>query len=148
MMYKYVNMEDLNNKSYKDRIKDIKDNLYDGGGAVQASFLLAALMSPYNKEFGQSDIDVVDVLNIISQQIQSLRKTVKDGGIMPIKTFENLESFQKHNAYACLDKDLKFCVRHYGEDDWKDILYVFPYMNCMTAFDVSFKYDHIHQSNC
>ena len=113
---------------------------------AQASFLLAALMSPYNKEFGQSDIDVADVLNTISQQIQSLRRTVKDGGIMPIKTFESLGVFRQHNAYACLDKDLKFCVRHYGEDDWKDILYVFPYMNSNTAFDVSFKYETIHQS--
>ena len=139
-------MEDFSNKSYKDRIKDIKDNLYVGGGAVQASILLAALMSPYNKEFGQSDIDVADVLNTISQQIQSLRRTVKDGGIMPIKTFESLSVCQQHNAYACLDKDLKFCVRHYGEDDWKDILYVFPYMNSSTAFDVSFKYETIHQS--
>lgn len=139
-------MEDFSNKSYKDRIKDIKDNLYIGGGAAQASFLLAALMSPYNKEFGQSDIDVADVLNIISQQIQSLRRTVKDGGIMSIKTFESLDIFQQHNAYACLDKDLKFCVRHYGEDNWKDILYVFPYMNSNTAFDVSFKYETIHQS--
>lgn len=140
-------MGDFLNKSYEDRIKDIKDNLYVGGGAAQASILLAALMSPYNKEFGQSDIDVADVLNTISQQIQLLRRTVKDGGIMPIITFESLGVFKQHNAYACLDKDLKFCVRHYGEDDWKDILYVFPYMNCMTAYDVSFKYDHIHQTD-
>ena len=139
-------MGDFSNKSYEDRIKDIKDNLYVGGGAAQASFLLAALMSPYNKEFGQSDIDVADVLNTISQQIQTLRRTVKDGGIMPIKIFESRGVFQQHNAYACLDKDLKFCVRHYGEDDWKDILYVFPYMNSTTAFDVSFKYETIHQS--
>jgi len=139
--------EDLHSKSYEDRIKDIKDNLYVGGGAAQASFLLAALMSPYNKEFGQSDIDVADVLNTISQQIRSLRRTVKDGGIIPIKTFESLGVFQQHNAYACLDKDLKFCVRHYGEDDWKDILYVFPYMNCTTAYDITFKYDNIHSSN-
>ena len=141
-------MEDINNKSYEDRIKDIKDNLYLGGGIVQANVLLDIMMSPFGgKEFGYADIDPTNVLVSVAQQIKQLIRTVKDGGIMPIKLFEAVKLGKPHYPYACLDKNLKFCVKHYGEEDWKDILYVFPYMNCTTAFDVSFKYDQIHQSD-
>ena len=81
-------MEDINNKSYEDRIKDIKDNLYIGGGAGQASVLLDIMMSPFaSKEFGYADIDPSNILIGISQQIKQLIRTVKDGGIMHIKSF-------------------------------------------------------------
>jgi len=141
-------MEDLNNKSYEDRIKDIKDNLYLGGGIGQANVLLDIMMSPFGgKEFGYADIDPTHVLVSVAQQIKQLTRTVKDGGIMPIKLFEIAKLGKAHYPYACLDNDLKFCVKYYGEDTWKDILYVFPYMNCTTAFDITFKYDTIHQSD-
>lgn len=144
-------MEDFNNKSYEKRIEDIKNNLYIGGGAAQAAVILNIMMSSFcNKEFtGTSDISIDLVLSNISNEIKSLKQVVRDGGIVPIKMFESqFKSYiRPHNVYACLDKNLKFCVKHYGEDDWKDILYVFPYMNCMTAYDVTFKYDSIHQSD-
>lgn len=143
-------MEDFSNKSYEDRIKDIKNNLYCGGGIGQANVLLDVMMSPFgSKEFGHPDIDVYSVLNSISNQIRQLTRVIRDGGIVPIKVFESnfKNCVRPHDCYACLDKNLKFCVLHYGEEDWKDILYVFPYMNCMTAFDVSFKYDQIHSSD-
>ena len=141
--------ENLYSKSYEDRLETIKNNLYIGGGIGQANSLLSIMLSPYGKDFGVSDINPEDVLLIISNQIKNMRKTIKDGGIVPIKIFEsNFKGVHRlHHAYACLDKNLKFCVKHYGEDDWKDILYVFPYMNCTTAYDVSFKYDHIHQTD-
>ena len=140
-------MEDINNKNYEDRIKDIKDNLYVGGGVGQASVLLDIMMSPFaSKEFGYADIDPSNILIGIAQQIKQLIRTVKDGGIMHIKSFETFKLGKDHYPYACLDNNLKFCVKHYGEEDWKNILYVFPYMNCMTAFDVTFKYDNIHQT--
>lgn len=142
-------MENFTNKEWNDRIEDIKNNLYTGGGIGQANALLSILLSPYyKKDFGISDINPEDVLTIIGQQISALRKTVRNGGIFPIDVIETTlfkNYMQKGMAYACLDKDLKFCVKHYGEDDWKDITYVFPYMNCSTAFDVTFKYNHIHQ---
>ena len=137
-------MEDINNKSYEDRIKDIKNNLYLGGGKGQADALIATMLSPYGKNFGQSDIDVHTTLASISAQIRSLKQTILSGEIVPIKIFETSfkNSIQKHMSYACLDNDLKFCVKHYGEDDWKDIKYVFPYMHTTTAYDISFGYDN------
>lgn len=141
-------MENIKDKSYEDRIKDIKDNLYLDGGIGQANALLDAMMSPFgSKEFGLADIDTTHILNSIAQQIKQLTRIVKDGGIMPIKFFESTKLGKPHYPYACLNKNLKFCVKHYDEEDWKDILYVFPYMNCMTAFDISFKYENIHQSD-
>ena len=142
--------QDFNNKSFKDRIEDINNNLYLGGGFDQANALINIMLSPFSqKEFtGNSDIDVSGVLISIGNQIKELKRIIKDGGIVPFNVFMN--SF-KHmhrlcNAYACLDKDLKFCVKHFGEGDWKDILYVFPYMNSTTAYDVTFKKDIIHTS--
>ena len=144
-------MEDFNNKSYEKRIEDIKNNLYIGGGATQASIILDIMMSSFSKkEFtGASDISIDSVLSNISKEIKTLKGIVRDGGIVPIKMFENhfKGMTRPHDCYACLDKNLKFCVKHYGEEDWKDILYVFPYMNCSTAFDVTFKYDDIHCSD-
>ena len=136
-------MEDYTNKSYEDRIKDIKDNLYLGGGIGQANILLDAMMSPFgSKEFGYADIDPAHVLVSVAQQIKQLIRTVKGGGIMPIKLFEYTKLGKAHHPYACLDNDLKFCVKYYGEDTWKDIKYVFPYMHTTTAFDISFGYDN------
>ena len=144
-------MEDFNNKSFEKRIEDIKNNLYIGGGAAQAGVILNVMMSSFsNKEFtGASDISIDSVLSNISQEIKLLKRIVNNGGIVPIKMFENdfKRMIRPHDCYPCLDKDLKFCVKHYGEEDWKDILYVFPYMNSMTAFDVSFKNENIHQSD-
>lgn len=144
-------MEDFNNKSYEQRIEDIKNNLYAGGGAAQASIILDIMMSSFSKkEFtGASDISIDSVLSNISNEIKTLRRIVRDGGIVPIKMFENhfKGMTRPHDCYACLDKDLKFCVKHYGEEDWKDILYVFPYMNGITAYDVTFKWDEIHGSD-
>jgi len=133
------------NKDWNERIEDIKNNLYLGGGQGQASALMSILMSPYaQKDFGHSDLDVSDILSSIGRQINELRSTIRNGGIVPIKVFESAlkNVAQNHMAYACLDTNLKFCVKHYGEDDWKDILYVFPYMNSITAYDVSFKHEH------
>ena len=128
-------------EEYNNRLENIKNNLYLGGGVGQAHSFLTSLMTGYGKT---PDIDPILVLNDIGNIIKSYQRLISTSGIVPIKNFYN---GQKHNAYACLDKNLKFCIKHYGEEDWKDILYVFPYMNCMTAFDISFKYDHIHQSD-
>ena len=144
-------MKDFQNKDWYERIEDINNNLYLGGGKDQCNALLSIMMSPYGdkkKDFGVSDIEAEDILTIISQQLTSLKRTIKNGGIFPIDIIENsLKNYmRKGMAYACLDNNLKFCVKHYGEDDWKDIKYVFPYMNCSTAYDISFGYDHIHQN--
>ena len=85
-----INMEeDFTNKDWSERIEDIKNNLYLGGGKGQADSLIATMLSPYGKNFGQSDIDVHSTLASISAQIRSLKQTVLSGGIVPIKIFEN-----------------------------------------------------------
>lgn len=143
-------MEDFKNKTWEKRIEDIKNNLYVGGGAAQAGAILNIMMSSFsNKEFtGESDISIDLILSTISNEIKGLKRVVRDGGIVPIKLFESKFKgcIRQHDCYACLDTNLKFCVKHYGEKDWNNILYVFPYMNSMTAFDVSFKNENIHQS--
>lgn len=125
----------MSDKSFENRIHDIKNDLYFGGGEAQAQFLLKAMMGGLLKS---PDIDPSKVLINISQLINEYRSIIHSGGIVPVKSF----TFGKEGIpYACLDKDLKFCVRHFKDKNWKDILYVFPYMNSTTAFDVSFKYE-------
>ena len=84
-------MEDFNNKSYEKRIEDIKNNLYAGGGAAQANIILDIMMSSFSKkEFtGASDISIDSVLSNISKEIKTLKGIVRNGGIVPIKMFEN-----------------------------------------------------------
>lgn len=124
-------------EEYNNRLENIKNNLYLGGGVGQAHSFLTAMMTGLNKS---ADIDPTLVLNDIGNILKMYQQLISTSGIIPVKNFfMGIE----HNAYACLDKDLKFCVKHYGDGDWKDIKYVFPYMNCTTAFDVSFGYDHI-----
>ena len=124
-------------EEYNNRLENIKNNLYLGGGVGQAHSFLTAMMTGLNKS---PDIDPTLVLNDIGNILKMYQQLISTSGIVPVKNFF---TGREHNAYACLDKDLKFCVRHYGDGDWKDIKYVFPYMNCTTAFDVSFGYDHI-----
>ena len=101
------------------------------------------MLSPYGKNFGQSDIDVHTTLASISAQIRSLKQTVLSGGIVPIKIFENSfkRTIQNHMPYACLDNDLKFCVKHYGEKDWKDIKYVLHI--CIQQLHLIYRLDMI-----
>lgn len=135
--------KDFTNKDWSERIEDIKNNLYLGGGKGQADSLIATMLSPYGKNFGQSDIDVHTTLASISAQIRSLKQTVLSGGIVPIKIFENSfkRTIQNHMPYACLDNDLKFCVKHYGEKDWKDIKYVFHI--CIQQLHLIYRLDMI-----
>ena len=99
-------MEDFKNKSYEERIQDIKNNLYAGGGAGQANVLLNVMMSSFSqREFtGHSDISVDNVLSNISQEMKHLKRVVRDGGIVPIKFFESQfkGSIRQHDCYACL----------------------------------------------
>lgn len=69
-------MEDFKNKSYEERIQDIKNNLYAGGGAGQANVLLNVMMSSFSqREFtGHSDISVDNVLSNISQEMKHLKR--------------------------------------------------------------------------
>ena len=124
-------------EEYKNRLENIKSNLYKGGGEAQGHAFLTELMMGMGQ---MPDIDPSLVLHDIGNILKIYQRLISTSGIVPIKNFY---SGRPHDAYACLDNDLKFCVKHYGEDDWKDIKYVFPYMNCTTAFDVSFGYDRI-----
>lgn len=123
-------------EEYDNRLENIKNNLYLGGGVGQAHSFLTAMMTGLNKP---ADIDPTLVLNDIGNILKTYQQLISTSGIVPVKNFF---TGREHNAYACLDNDLKFCVKHYGEDDWKDIKYVFPYMHTNTAYDISFGYDN------
>lgn len=126
-------------KNWENRINSIKDNLYSEGGHGQAISLLDIMLSPFgNKNFKSSDIDPKDVLDIIGRQIDTLRKMIYDGGFISLDVFETMFNniAKKGESYACLDKNLNFCVKQYATENWIEIKYVFPYMNASRAFDI------------
>lgn len=130
-----------NVKSEKEKYENIVDNLYEGGGLGQAINFMDTLMSPYaSGDFGFPIFEPKHALDIISRQITQLKRNVSNGGIVHISTFKTLlksQNYRKSKAFACLDKDLKFCVRHNEDkDSFKDILYVFLYLDPVTAYDI------------
>ena len=94
-------------EEYDNRLENIKNNLYLGGGVGQAHSFLTAMMTGLNKP---ADIDPTLVLNDIGNILKTYQQLISTSGIVPVKNFF---TGREHNAYACLDNDLKFCVKHY-----------------------------------
>lgn len=143
-------MENVNKE--KEKYDKIVDNLYEGGGLGQAINFMSTLMSPYaSSDFGFAIFEPKHALDIISRQITELTRNVSNGGIVHISTFNTLlktQSYRKSKAFACLDKDLKFCVRHYeNEESFNDILYVFLYLDAVTAYDIVNKDPYPYQKD-
>lgn len=143
-------MEEVNKK--KEKYDQIVDNLYEGGGLGQAINFMTSLMSPYaSGDFGYAIFEPKHALDIISKQITELTRNVSNGGIVHISTFKTFlktHNYRRGKAFACLDKDLKFCVIHCeNEDSFKDILYVFLYLDAVTAYDIVNKDPYPYQKD-
>lgn len=126
---------------YTKKFEELKTILFAGGGTPQANMLLQSLMSPFD---GFPSMNAEDVLTLIGQQITSLRRIMYTGGVMNAKAFISMmkDYIPKGKEYVCLDNDLKFCIKKYGTDNFDDALYIFPYMNLLTAHDICNKEEY------
>lgn len=130
--YKTVDEQEIENhiSDFTKRYNMITDLMFKEGGYQQGLIYLSSL---FNDHFNMSDV---------LQEIGRLHDNMKDNLVnSSIVSKSRFYWGKAGHPYACLDKDLKFCVRIFGEEDWSDILYVFPYMNSTKAYDVSFKYE-------
>lgn len=126
---------------YAARLEELKSILFSGGGTPQAHGLLQNLMSPFS---GFPTVNAEDVLRIIGQQIEALRRIMYTGGVVNAQNFLQMMKgcIPEGKEYVCLDKDLKFCIREYKRDSFDDVLYIFPYMNLITAHDICAKKEY------
>lgn len=129
-------MENLSNKSYENRIEDIKNNLFCGGGIGQAEALIYHLMDETSDK--DTPLSASCVLRVIANMIDNYTRMINETAFVPVELFM---SGKPGYAYPCLDNDLKFCVMYYGTDDWNYVKYVIPYYNVYKANEIINKHN-------
>lgn len=127
-------MEDNLKNNFENRLKIIKDQLFVGddeisGGTGLMSMLMFRLI---DDETIGTDFLMETIQNILTNK----KRLIENGGMFPEWQVKSHNLCKPHHAYACLNNELQFCVRHYDEDDWNDVAYVFPYMNPTKAYDI------------
>jgi len=132
---KYKTVAEKNTEYYVQQMQDgytmCKDLLFRHGGRAQAIGYLQSMLH-------ENALSFSDLLGAVTSEAENCKELVDNGGIVSVSRFTFGKKLEK---YACLDKDLKFCVKEFGAEEWEDVLYVFPYMNVTKAFDVTFKYE-------
>ena len=120
------------NKPYQERIDDIIRNLYVGGGKPQCKDILKHMID-------NDDIDAEDILDNISQLLKERKRSIEQDYIISL---EMCDYFLKDGKYyACLDKDLKFCVIKKGSDEWNNVSHVMYKMDIGRARDLIYQHN-------
>ena len=133
-------MEEKKDTFQEDRLRAIKEDLYVGeehhaGGKGLSDVLIHILLA-------DKTLDIESISASFIQLYKEKEYTISHGGILNVKLFEQNFSPKEHYVYPCLDKDLKFRMLHYGEEDWEEAFYVFPYMNANTGWNISNKEEY------
>ena len=124
-------MNDLRNKTYQDRINDIRDNLYIGGGIEQAKNLLYHLMdSTVNLA---PAIQPSDMLSVLSNLYDNYTSIIKYHSFIKV---DKCFSLINKKTYPCLTYNMEFVLRKYGTPEWSDVEYVMPFFDVNRANDI------------
>ena len=124
-------MNDLKNKTYKDRINDIRDNLYIGGGVEQAKKLLYHLMDSTGSL--SQVIQPSDMFNVLSNLYDNYANIIKYNSFIKVDKCFPLVNKQ---TYPCLTYNMEFVLRKYGTTEWNDVEYVMPFFDINRANDI------------
>ena len=116
-------MNDLKNKTYKDRINDIKNNLYIGGGIEQAKNLLYHLMDSTGSL--SPVIQPSDMFNVLFN--------FKYNSFIKV---DNCLLLVNKQTYPCLTYNMEFVLRKYGTSEWNDVEYVMSFFDINRANDI------------
>ena len=119
------------NKTYEDRINDIKDNLFIGGGIGQAETLMYHLLDSTNKD--STSLNASKVLRIIADMIDNYTRIIKYGSFVKV---DRCFSLVDKRTYPCLTNDMQFVLRKYGTPEWEDVEFVMPYLDVNRANDI------------
>lgn len=124
-------MENFSNKSYEDRLNDIQNNLFIGGGIGQAKDLMYHLMDgtqQYKASLGASN-----VLDVIGKMIDDYIRIIKYGSFVKV---DRCFSLVDKRTYPCLTHNMEFVLRKYGTPEWEDVEFVMPYLDINRANDI------------
>ncbi len=124
-------MGNISNKSYEDRINDIQNNLFAGGGIGQAKDLLYHLMDDTQRY--SAALEASTVLNVISKMLDDYARIIKYNSFVKV---DRCFSLVDKRTYPCLTNDMKFVLRKYGTPEWEDVEYVLPYLDVNRANDI------------
>ena len=123
-------------EDYNIRIDEIRNNLYNGGGRGQCKDLIKIMLD-------NEDIRPDDVLSDIAQLLSERKQLLEEDCILPIKHCDYF--LEDGKTYACLDKDLKFCIRKKGIPGWEDVSHVFTRFKAQRAFELIHQYENNYE---
>lgn len=123
-------------KTYTNKINQILNILYAGGGRGQAKDLLKFML---DNEY----IYPEDVLDNISQLLSERKRLLEQDYILPINRCDYF--LEDGKTYTCLDKDLKFCICMKGTPEWNDVSHVLPRFNSQRAYELIHQYENNYE---
>lgn len=123
-------------KTYTNKIDQILNALYAGGGRNQAKDLLMFMLD-------NEDIHPEDVLNNIGQLLTERKQLLERDCILPIN---RCDYFLEHNkTYTCLDNELKLCVCKKGTPEWNKVSHVLTRFNPQQAYELIHQYENNYE---
>lgn len=118
-------------EDYQKKIDNIYSELYTDGGRGQCRDLIKIMLA-------EDYINPEDVLDAIGQILIERKRIINEGYIISIK---NCDYFlEDGKQYACLDKDLKFCIKTKGTPEWNDVSHVLYRMSIKKAYELIEQY--------
>ena len=110
------------------KFNNVKNELFKDGGYPQAMAILSAIICD------DGIIKLRDLLQMIGWHCDDMKEKLEKNYIIPIERYDYLAKVGK--KYACLDKDMKFCIREKGKSEWNDVSHVMPYYDIYKAAEI------------
>ena len=110
------------------KFNNVKNELFKDGGYPQAMAILSAIICD------DGIIKLRDLLQMIGWHCDDMKEKLEKNYIIPIERYDYLAKVGK--KYACLDKDMKFCIREKGKSEWDDVSHVMPHYDIYKAAEI------------
>jgi hypothetical protein len=120
----------------ENKIEQILNALYSGGGRVQARDLLKFMLD-------NEDIHPEDVLENIARLLSERKQLLERDSILPINRCDYF--LEDGKVYTCLDKELKFCIMKKGTEEWKNVSHVLTKFKPQCAFELIHQYENNYE---
>ena len=117
-----------NSNGIGEKFNNVKNELFKDGGYPQAMAILSAIICD------DGIIKMRDLLQVIGWHCDGMKEKLEKNCIIPIERYDFLAKDGK--KYACLDKDMKLCIREKGKNEWSDVSHVMPYYDIYKAAEI------------
>lgn len=85
-----------------------------------------------------SSFKMEDVLRLIGREYDNIKRQLTTDYIIPIDRYDYLAT---EKEYVCLDKNLRFCIKKKGLEEWNDVAYVLPHYDLASAKQILLDYE-------